>query len=128
LKSNGFRKALFGTDATKESESTNAYLRAFPIATALAGGADIVVTNQIVKNAVIIGPLIYEFGWTKYDNDLLAAVTAKENLLEFETRPTGCTFTGWQDLPDLRNIGFRRVPCAVAVMGYRLSRSQTSLN
>ncbi len=56
--------------------SINAYLGGFPIAAALAEGADIVVTGRVVDSALILGPLIHEFGWTPTDYDLLAAGTA----------------------------------------------------
>ena len=43
--------------------SINAYLGGFPIAAALAEGADIVVTGRVVDSTLILGPLIHEFGW-----------------------------------------------------------------
>ena len=52
--------------------SINAYLGAFPIAQALASGADIVVTGRCVDSAVTLGACIHAFGWTREDLDQLA--------------------------------------------------------
>jgi hypothetical protein len=86
--------------------SANAYLGAFPIAAALAAGADIVVTGRVVDSAVVLGPLIHEFGWKPEDHDLLAAGTLAGHLLECGAQVTGGTFTDWRDVPDWANIGY----------------------
>lgn len=86
--------------------SANAYLGAFPIAAALAAGADIVVTGRVVDSAVVLGPLIHEFGWTSDDHDLLAAGTLAGHLLECGAQVTGGTFTDWREVPDWANIGY----------------------
>lgn len=84
----------------------HAYLGAFPIARALDAGADMVITGRVVDSALILGPLIHEFGWTADDHDLLAAGTVAGHLLECGAQATGGTFTDWQDVPDWANIGF----------------------
>ncbi|WP_226016559.1 acyclic terpene utilization AtuA family protein [Novosphingobium sp. FKTRR1] len=84
----------------------HAYLGAFPIARALDAGADMVITGRVVDSALILGPLIHEFGWTAQDHDLLAAGTVAGHLLECGAQATGGTFTDWQDVPDWANIGF----------------------
>lgn len=84
----------------------HAYLGAFPIARALDAGADMVITGRVVDSALILGPLIHEFGWTAQDLDLLAAGTVAGHLLECGAQATGGTFTDWHDVPDWANIGF----------------------
>jgi hypothetical protein len=86
--------------------SVNAYIGAFPIAAALAKGADIVVTGRVVDSALTLGPLIHEFGWSFDDLDLLAAGTVAGHLLECGTQATGGTFTDWREVPDWANIGY----------------------
>jgi hypothetical protein len=88
-----------------EFSSMNAYFGGFPIARALAEGADIVLTGRVVDSALALGPLIHEFGWTPDDYDKLAAGTLIGHLTECSTQVTGGTFTDWEDVPDPANIG-----------------------
>lgn len=100
------RDMFTGAPFPERSISANAYLGAFPIAAALAKGADIVVTGRVVDSAVVLGPLVHEFGWGPDDLDLLAAGTLAGHLLECGAQVTGGTFTDWRDVPDWANIGF----------------------
>jgi hypothetical protein len=86
--------------------SANVYLGAFPIAAALASGADIVITGRVVDSALALGPLIHEFGWDSHDYHLLAAGTLAGHLLECGAQVTGGTFTDWKSVPAWENIGF----------------------
>jgi hypothetical protein len=79
--------------------SINAYLGAFPIASALAAGADIVITGRVVDSALALGPLIHEFGWAPGDLDRLAAGTLAGHLLECSSQVTGGIFTDWELVP-----------------------------
>lgn len=91
--------------------SANAYFGAFPIAAALELGADIVITGRVVDSALVLGPLIHEFGWARSDYDKLAAGTVAGHLLECGGQATGGTFTDYLDLPATGNLGFPIAEC-----------------
>lgn len=76
--------------------SINAYLGAFPIAAALAEGADIVITGRCVDSAVTLGACIHAFGWGPEDWDRLAGGTLAGHLLECGPQATGGNFTDWE--------------------------------
>ncbi len=87
--------------------SANAYIGAFPIAAALAAGADIVVTGRCVDSAVTLGACIYEFGWSADDLDKLAAGSAVGHLIECGPQATGGNFTDWEQVADsLHEVGY----------------------
>jgi len=86
--------------------SMNAYLGGFPIARALAEGADVVITGRVVDSAVTLGALIHEFGWSMDDHDRLAAGTLCGHIIECGAQCNGGNFTDWRLVPDYDNIGF----------------------
>ncbi|XP_060034904.1 uncharacterized protein LOC107522863 isoform X2 [Erinaceus europaeus] len=92
-------------------KSMNVYLGAQPISRALELGADIVLTGRCVDSAVVLGPLIHEFGWKINDFDLLAAGSLAGHLIECGAQSTGGIFTDWHLVPDWHNIGFPVLDC-----------------
>ena len=91
--------------------SANAYLGAFPIAHAIAQGADIVITGRVVDSALALGPLIYEFGWGSDDLDQLAGGTLAGHMIECGAQVTGGTFTDWREVEGWANIGSPIAEC-----------------
>ena len=86
--------------------SINAYLGAFPIAQALAMGADIVVTGRCVDSAVTLGACIHAFGWQRDDYDKLAMGSLAGHILECGPQATGGNFTDWEEVSDLDALGY----------------------
>lgn len=91
--------------------SCNAYLGARPIATALAAGADVVLTGRCVDSAVTLGILMHEFGWKDADHDLLAAGSLAGHVIECGPQCTGGIFTDWRAVPDWDDMGYPIVEC-----------------
>lgn len=86
--------------------SANVYLGAFPIAEALAAGADVVITGRVTDPSLTLAPLIHEFDWQPTDYDRLAAGTVAGHILECGTQSTGGNYDRWQEVPDLATIGY----------------------
>lgn len=100
LRALDLRDIATGAALPEKLLSVNAYLGGFPIAAALDAGADIVVTGRCVDSALVLGPLIHEFGWAPDDYDRLAAGSLAGHLLECGAQATGGNFTDWQDVAD----------------------------
>ena len=87
--------------------SVNAYIGGFPIARALARGADIVVTGRCVDSATTLGACIHEFGWTEDMLDELAGGSLAGHIIECGPQATGGNFTDWRLVADrLADIGY----------------------
>lgn len=101
--------SIEGTDiAGRELIAANAYLGARPIADALALGADVVLVGRSTDAALVLGPLIHEFGWQQNQFDLLAAGTLAGHLLECGAQVSGAYFAdpGFKEVDDLAAVGF----------------------
>jgi hypothetical protein len=85
--------------------AANAYLGAWPIAEALAAGAEIVVTGRTTDAALTLGPLVHELGWAWDDWDRLAAGTVAGHVLECGAQATGGNLTDWRKVPPL-DVGY----------------------
>ena len=97
--------------APGDAVSANAYLGARPIAAALDAGADVVVTGRCVDSALVLGPLIHEFGWVPAELDALAGGSLAGHLLECGPQATGGLLTDWEDLESWENIGYPIAEC-----------------
>lgn len=87
--------------------SANAYTGAFPLAQALATGANVILAGRAADPALALAPMIHEFGWSETDWNKLAAGTVAGHIIECGTQATGgnCQ-VDWQNIPDLANIGY----------------------
>lgn len=88
--------------------SANAYLGAAPMAEALKGGADVVITGRASDPALFLAPMIDAFGWAMDDWDLLGKGTVAGHLLECAGQITGGYFAdpGYKDVDGLARLGF----------------------
>lgn len=102
-----------GAPLPKAFASMNAYLGAGAIAEALGQGADVVITGRVVDSAMVLGPLMHEFGWKADDYDRLSAGSLAGHVIECGAQATGGLFTDWQDVADgWSDMGFPIVECA----------------
>jgi hypothetical protein len=88
--------------------SANAYLGAEPMAEALSGGADVVITGRASDPALFLAPMIHAFGWAMDDWNLLGQGTVAGHLLECAGQITGGYFADppYKNVPDLARLGF----------------------
>lgn len=98
-------------DLPEGMTSTNAYLGALPIARALDQGADIVIVGRCVDSALVLGPLMHEFGWAADQYELLASGSLVGHLIECGPMATGGVFTDWTDVPSWETIGYPIADC-----------------
>lgn len=87
--------------------SANAYLGAFPLAEALATGADVVVSGRCADAALLLAPAIHSYGWLASDIHLLAAGVVAGHIVECGAQTTGGNSqVDWQGLENLEEIGY----------------------
>jgi hypothetical protein len=87
--------------------SANAYIGAFPLAEALATGADVVIAGRCADAALALAPMLQRFGWKADAWDMLAAGTIAGHIVECGAQATGgnCQ-VDWQSILDMANIGY----------------------
>ena len=86
----------------RELKAANVYLGGDAVAKALANDVDMVLVGR-TQTALVLGPLLHEFGWREDDWDRLAAGTICGHLLECGAQVTGACFAdpGFKDVPAL---------------------------
>jgi hypothetical protein len=111
LRAVGAQDMFTGEPLPERPLTMNAYLGARPIAAALQMGADIVVTGRCADSAVVLGPLIHEFGWSDDDHDLLSAGTLVGHIVECGPQCLGGLFTDWWTVPGWEDMGYPIAEC-----------------
>jgi hypothetical protein len=86
--------------------TANAYLGGWPIATALAAGADVVVTGRVTDASLVVGPAAWWHGWTPDHLDALAGAVAAGHVVECGAQATGGNYAFFSEVTDRRYPGF----------------------
>ena len=86
--------------------TANAYLRARPIADALAAGAQVVVTGRVTDAALVVGPSLHAFGWADTDLDAIAGAVVAGHVIECGAQCCGGNYAFFQEVPNRERIGF----------------------
>ncbi len=88
--------------------SANAYLGSEGILEALRNDADIIITGRVADPSLTLAPLMYEFGWTFEDADLIGKGILAGHLLECGGQATGGYYAdpGIKEVPELWKLGF----------------------
>lgn len=90
-----------------EVQSANVYFGAFPVAEALAQGAEIVITGRVTDTGLALAPMIHEFKWKPDEWDRLSAGTIAGHTVECGAQCTGgnCQ-VDWETIPNLADVGY----------------------
>ena len=113
LRAAGITDSERGGPLPSQVLSANAYLGAFPIATALAAGADIVITGRCADSALALAPLIHRFGWKAEQLDRLAMGSLAGHVIECGPQATGGIATDWRAVAaDWDDMGYPIAECS----------------
>ena len=86
--------------------TANAYLRARPIADALAAGAQVVVTGRVTDAALVVGPALHAFGWADSELDAIAGAVVAGHVIECGAQCCGGNYAFFEEVPHRERIGF----------------------
>lgn len=106
LRAAGTTEMFSGEEMPGDFMSVNAYLGGFPVAEALAKGADIVITGRCVDSAVTLGACIHEFGWKAEDYNQIAGGCLAGHIVECGAQASGGLFTDWETTGRWEDIGY----------------------
>lgn len=94
------------SEVRDQVKTANVYIGAEPIVEALKQGADIVITGRATDPSIVLAPLMYEFGWSIEDMNMMAAGTIAGHIVECGAQCTGGNYVHWQEIPDMARIGY----------------------
>jgi hypothetical protein len=88
--------------------SANVYTDSSGIVEGLQGGADVVIAGRVSDNAVYVGPLAHEFGWTRAAEyvDRYASAVTLGHIVECASACTGGMSSRFADMPHMGRVGF----------------------
>jgi hypothetical protein len=98
--------ARAGLDLPANTITANAYLGGWGIATALDGGAQVVITGRVTDAALVIGPAAWWHGWARDDYDALAGALVTGHVLECGAQATGGNYAYFNEVPGIEHLGF----------------------
>lgn len=112
IRASGRAEMFTGAAMPDRFQAMNAYLGAVAIARALDAGADVVITGRVVDSALVLGPLMHEFGWAPDAFDKLAQGSLAGHVIECGAQTTGGLTTDWELVADgWDNMGFPVLEC-----------------
>jgi hypothetical protein len=91
--------------AGAEPVTANAYLGGWGIASALARGADVVITGRVTDAALVVGAGAWWHGWERRDYDALAGAVAAGHVIECGPQATGGNYSQLAEIVDRRYPG-----------------------
>ncbi len=94
------------SDLEQPVATANAYLGGWPIAEALAAGADVVVCGRVTDASLVVGPAAWHFGWGRDDWDCLAGAVVAGHAIECGAQATGGNYAFFKEVPGLERPGF----------------------
>lgn len=86
--------------------AANAYIGAEGIVEGLARDAHVVVTGRASDNALYVGPMMHEFGWTFDDVERMGAAVTIGHILECAALANGSLSNFWREGRPLSRVGF----------------------
>ncbi|MGV0834392.1 acyclic terpene utilization AtuA family protein [Mycolicibacterium thermoresistibile] len=94
------------SDLGAELQVASAYLGCWGIVSALAAGADVVITGRVSDASVVVGPAAWHFGWGPEDVDALAGAVVAGHVIECGAQATGGNYAFFTEIDDLSRAGF----------------------
>lgn len=86
--------------------TANAYLGAAPLMSALAQGADVVITGRVADPSLTVAACAHHFGWAADDWRRWAGATVAGHLIECGVQVTGGISTDWLSVAHPEALGF----------------------